>query len=317
MLFFKKLCLSLATVIFFLNATAQNIAPNYLEFSGDLQTIPFRWKADSLNGAWDRHAAILIPVKLKNCPKEFFMQFDLGAPSSLVYTQQLASIAKLFPKAVPTLDSNSKIHSFEFTAGKTKIKAQEIAAISMKGEIDWRKNSVNIIGTLGSDLIDNREVVIDYPGQKLLINCTPGDDTVWHLSDLLYTRRSVLLPAVIQGKQTILYFDTGSSAFELLTNEKTAHALATTDAAASRYPVSSWGKTLTAVSLPTADSITIAGVKLPLNKATYIEGVSDSQINQMMKMGIGGMTGNKLFLHSKLYLDLKNKKFALISSSTK
>jgi hypothetical protein len=317
MLSFKRLSLFLVIVLLSLIASAQNIAPNYLQLSDDLQTIPFRWKADSLNGDWDEHAAILIPVKIANCPKEFYMQFDLGAPSSLLYTEKLASIAKLFPKAIPALDSNSKLHAFGFTAGKTKIKAQEIVTISMKGDIDWRKNSINIIGTLGTDLIDNRDVVIDYPGQKLLINGRPGDDTAVYLGDLIYTRRSILLPAVIKEKQTILYFDTGSSAFELLTNEKTAHALAIPNAVESRYPVNSWGKMLTAVSIPTADSITIAGFKLPLKKATYIEGVSDSQVNQMMKMGIGGMTGNKLFLHSILYLDLKNKKFALIPRSGK
>jgi hypothetical protein len=33
----------------------------------------------------------------------------------------------------------------------------------------------------------------------------------------------------------------------------------------------------------------------------------------MLRMGIGGMTGNKLFLHYILVLDTKNKKFGLAS----
>ncbi|MET0463295.1 MAG: hypothetical protein ABW007_09070 [Chitinophagaceae bacterium] len=316
MLFFKRLCSFFIVVSFFLTADAQQIAPNYLRISDAPQTIPFRWKADSLNGAWDEHAAILIPVKLPGCPKEFFMQFDLGAPSSLLYAGKLASINRRYPKAVPVIDSTSKFYGWEFQAGGTKISAQEIVAISMAGDIDWRKKAVNIIGTLGTDLIDNRQVLIDYPGQKLLINFR-SRDTLIPTSDLLYTRRSVLLPAIIQEKRTILYFDTGASAFELLTNEKTALALAAPNAVASRYPVNSWGKMLTAISIPTADSITIAGSRLPLKKATYIEGVSDSQVDQMMKMGIGGMTGNKLFLHSQLYLDLSNKKFALLRQPSK
>ncbi len=316
MSFLKSICLSLVFAASFLIAGAQQIAPNYLQLSDEPQVIPLKWKADSLNGVWDENAALLIPVKIKNCPKVFYMQFDLGAPSSVLYTEKLKSIGKLFPKAAPLIDSNSNVHAFEISAGKTKIKAREIVARSMPGDIDWQKNSINIIGTLGTDLIDNREVVIDYPGQKLLINYRLSRiDTVIHTADLMYSRRSILLPAIIKDKQTILYFDTGSSAFELLTNERTAHALAMPNAVEKRYPVESWGKTLTAVSIPTADSITIAGHQLPLKKATYIEGVSDSQVNQMMKLGIGGMTGNKLFIHSKLFLDLKSKKFALISAS--
>jgi hypothetical protein len=34
----------------------------------------------------------------------------------------------------------------------------------------------------------------------------------------------------------------------------------------------------------------------------------------MMQMGIGGMTGNKLFLNYTLVLDTKNKKFGLMAS---
>jgi hypothetical protein len=43
-----------------------------------------------------------------------------------------------------------------------------------------------------------------------------------------------------------------------------------------------------------------------------MEGVSDSQVAQMMKMGIGGMTGNALFLDYILVIDTVNKKFGLV-----
>jgi hypothetical protein len=42
--------------------------------------------------------------------------------------------------------------------------------------------------------------------------------------------------------------------------------------------------------------------------------MSTSKVEQMMQMGIGGMTGNKLFLNYKLVLDTRNKKFGLIHS---
>lgn len=174
MLFLKRACLSLVVTFISFIGSAQDIAPNYLELSDDPQVIPFRWKADSLNGIWDEHAAILIPVKIKNCSKEFFMQFDLGSPSSMLYTEKLVAIAKLFPKAIPLIDSNSTLHAFSFTSGKTTINALEIVTKNMSGDIDWHKNAINIIGTFGTDLIDGRQVMIDYPGKKLRINCRPA-----------------------------------------------------------------------------------------------------------------------------------------------
>ena len=52
---------------------------------------------------------------------------------------------------------------------------------------------------------------------------------------------------------------------------------------------------------------------MPLNRVTCIEGVSDSDVKRMAQMGIGGMTGNRLFLQSKLVLDLIRKRFGIIT----
>jgi hypothetical protein len=54
--------------------------------------------------------------------------------------------------------------------------------------------------------------------------------------------------------------------------------------------------------------------RMPIRHVTYIEGASDVQINQMMKMGIGGMTGNRLFISSVLLLDTKNRRFGILNA---
>lgn len=58
----------------------------------------------------------------------------------------------------------------------------------------------------------------------------------------------------------------------------------------------------------------IANTTLPLHSVTYIEGASSAQVERMLKAGIGGMTGNKLFLHYVLILDTKNQQFGVLSS---
>jgi hypothetical protein len=276
--------------------------------------VPFIWKGDSVNGQWEQYAAMLIPVKLAGCPKQFYMQFDVGAPNSLFYKNKLQAINSRYRLPVQVTDSGVTCKQIGFSAGKTKILAREIMLRQLGDpQINWNNTAIEIIGTLGADLIDNRTVLINYPGREISIGYTIPKNAGLTLTDFIYANRSIILPALIKDRKTMLYFDSGSSAFELLTNKETAIMLALPGTPPVSYPVTSWGKILTANSFVSKDSIEIAAVKMPLNRVTYIEGVSDTQVSRMMKMGIGGMTGNKLFIHSMLVLDIKNKRFGILN----
>lgn len=295
---------------------AQEIPSSQLTLPEEHFSVPFIWQGDSINGQWENYAAMLIPVKLEGCPKQFYMQFDLGAPYSLFYRNKLEAINNRYPLRMQLPDSGLIKKEFGFTLGKTGILAREMPLKQLgTHQINWNKNTIEIIGTLGADLIGNKTVLIDYPGRKIAIGDTiPGKPDL-RLTDFIYANRSIILPALIKGKKTLLFFDSGSSAFELLTNKETAAMLAQPGTMPVTYPVTSWGKVLTAISYPSSDSIEIAAVKMPLNRVTYIEGASDAQVSRMMKMGIGGLTGNKLFLHSILVLDIRNKRFGISNGS--
>jgi hypothetical protein len=280
-------------------------------------SLPIYWQGDSIHSKWEPHTAMLIPVKFKDCPRQFYMQFDLGSPYSLFYKNKLEAIQSKYPSAVSLYNGSSgKLLDFPFKAGKTTILAKEIVVKQFDSSaINWEdQKEIEIIGTIGTDLVDGKVLIIDYPKSKLTIaqNIPPALKPHLALSDFFYSGRSILLPAKVQGKQTILYFDTGSSMFELLTDKKTCESLARPGAAVLVSKVRSWDKLLTACSLASTESINIAGTRIPIHYATYMEGVSDSQIERMMKMGIGGMTGNKIFLEYKLVLDTKNKKFGVL-----
>ena len=179
-----------------------------------------------------------------------------------------------------------------------------------------KKNSIEIIGTIGVDLIDGKIAIIDYPNQLLTISPEISEKikSELPLTDFIYAQRRILLPAKVKGKPTVLYFDTGSSMYELLTDRKTAQSLAVAGGAIEQSKVKSWDKYLVVNTLVTNDSIEIGNNTIAIRKAAFIDGVNNSQVEQMMKMGIGGMTGNKLFLDYKMVLDTKNKKFGLIRS---
>jgi hypothetical protein len=291
---------------------------NYLVLPATTYTIPFIWQGDSINAKWEPYTAFLIPVKLPNCTKQFYMQFDLGSPYSLFYKNKLASIQAKFPASIKQNIADSKLTNFSFKAGKVEVLATEIVNKQFDSiPINWsNKNGIEIIGTLGADFIDNKTMIIDYPNKRMTIsNEIPKKlKAKLTLTDFVYASKSILLPAKVSDKETLLFFDTGSSMYELLTNKSTALLLAEPNAPVSQSKVNSWGTSLIANTVATKDSIELSGLKIPIHYATYIEGMSTSKVEQMMQMGIGGMTGNKLFLNYKLVLDTRNKKFGLIHS---
>ncbi|WP_162817955.1 hypothetical protein U0035_10035 [Niabella yanshanensis] len=320
MKFLSTLLIAISFFVFPVNGLlAQPAAVTPLVLPLKKSVISFEWQGDSVLSKWEAHAAMVIPVKLKDCPRTFYMQFDLGAPSSLFYKNKLDAIRAKYPGAIPLIDKGSRISAYHFWVDGTPVLAHEILVKQFDSSvIDWKEGR-EIIGTIGADLIDHRGVALDYPGKKIHILPTVSRELKQKrsFSNFTYVNNSVLLPAIINGKETLLFFDTGSSMFELLTNKVTCLQLATTGAKPAQHQVKSWDRTLTANTYASSASINIANTKLSLQSVTYIEGSSTSQVERMLKAGIGGMTGNKLFLHHVLILDTKNQQFAMLPSLKK
>ncbi|GAA0540183.1 hypothetical protein [Chitinophaga japonensis] len=277
-----------------------------------IHTVPLQWYGDSVLARWEPHAALLLPVKFPHCPEQFYMQFDLGATYSMFYSQPLKEIQLAYPLAVQLKDSAAILPDGCFTTGSMPVRVTEMP-VRQSGLPAEDRYGCRIIGTIGADLVENKVVVIDYPQMTLCIgdSMPAGIRARITLSDFIFSGRRILLPARIRDKKTLLYFDTGSSAYELISNEATCRLLATPGGTSQQYQVNSWGKMITAHTLPTGDSITIASQKLPIRQVTYMTGMHHTQVEQMMKLGIGGMTGNKLFLHSVLVLDTRRRKMGI------
>jgi len=283
---------------------AQEIPANQLMLPEGRHPIPFIWMSENDNV----YAAMLIPVKLKGSPFTFYMQFDTGSPYSMFYRNKLLRIGERYPLAVQVTDTTGSLHKFSFNVGDMPVLANEISVQQHDSiGINWNRDAINIIGTLGTDLIDNKLIEINYPEKQLLIGAGEEEKPEW--DQLIYEKRRILFPSAIKGKISILFFDTGSSAYALLTNEATARSLSVPGAVPITQEVESWGKQLKAIQLATADSIDIAGKKLAIRTVAYIEGISEAQVNIMKRTGISGVTGNRLFLDAILVLDTKNKRF--------
>lgn len=288
---------------------------NQLVFDAKDTVLSFRWLGDTLQTRFEPHAALLLPAELDNCPKVFYMQFDLGAPNSILYSGMIRQIREQYPQAIVLADTTA-LTDFRFQLDGMDVLAKEIKLTEQEhSQINWKEDAgITIIGTIGADLIDGRVAVIDYPAGKLsLHNEIPaGLKPKLALTDMMFERRSVLLPAQLGENRLIVFFDTGSSAYELLTDRETAETLSS-GTLVERNEVKSWSSTLVANTLPTSRTIEFAGQTIPLRHVTYMEGVSDAQVAQMKRIGIGGMAGNKLFINCILVLDTRNRKFGVVS----
>lgn len=245
--------------------------------------IPFQWT--------ENYSAMLVEVKLKDRPGKYYMQLDLGSPHTVLYKNAL-------PGSKDTLrDYAFKVHDMQFAPKKIPV-------------LDMRASD-NIVGTLGADLITNRVAIFDYPGKQLILADSLPDRYSAKLHPFYFMAGRVLLPAQVMGKSTILFFDTGSSAYALMTDSATAVAMSFKGSTATSAPVNSWGRTLTAHTFPSGDSIVIAGRALPLGQVTWVSGTSAAQEKQMRQLGIGGLMGNRIFLHHILILDTRKKLFGI------
>ncbi len=278
-----------------------------IAFAG-VREIPFLWLGDTVNGQWDPYAAILLPLPRPSGSKPSYFQFDLGAPYSFLYKSRIRVI---------------------FHIGKDRIgKSGERIPITRAGLHDTTRadfhdttavdpgdtTGADLIGTIGVDLIRDKVLIIDYPAGKLVLrdSLSQKEFSPARLTALVFEQGRIFLPAVIKGGKTLLFFDTGSSSFELITDSLKWQALSDRKARPSVYPVQSWGRQWIAHTIGTSDSIGMAFQQIPIRHVTYISGASHSEVQEMMKWGIGGLTGNRLFLGYILAIDLRNKQFGLI-----
>lgn len=275
----------------------------------------FIWDGLIVNSKWEPNNAILIPIKIGNIPKTFYMQFDTGSPTTIFYRNKLQSLNAKFPGQINS-EENQDLFNSSFKIGNTIIDVKQISMREHGNDaIDWDGNAKKeIIGTFGVDFFDQKIITIDYKHRRINISNSLAvkKELKLNFSTFTYVNKSLLFPALVGKRKTILFFDSGSSRYPLLTDKKTAEELAIDEAKVMQSNVQSFDKILLANSLATNETITIANRKLPIGYATYMEGVSSGQLAMMMKMGIGGMTGNKIFLRHKLIIDTKLKRFTIL-----
>jgi hypothetical protein len=288
---------------------------NQLSVLPNGEWIPFSWSGGKDIGNPEALEALLVPVELKNHPGQFWMQFDLGAPITVLYSEKMASLqARDGGVVIRTQEKRKYIDNISLQIGSQPVLAKTLRVYKTAAPIHWNKpDEPQIIGTLGSDFIDGRVLVIDYPNKRLAIypQLPANIAARFSFSPLKFKERRLLIPFAMNGKTSDLMFDTGSSAYSLLTSESSWKSLARPGAVATRSGVNSWGNTLYVNKIATDAFIKIGTTDFKLGELAYVEGTSMTQ-NWMMRLsGMGGMTGNRLFLNKTIVVDTRESRFGI------
>ncbi|MDQ8011657.1 MAG: hypothetical protein REI96_04365 [Flavobacterium nitrogenifigens] len=277
---------------------------NYLNVSGIAENIPAKWISSNGNS----HSALLLPVKIKGVNHTFYMQFDSGSPITVFYKKSVESIAAKFQNQLIIGIENSSI-STAFTIGKMNISSDNFEVLNYGEKINFDDlKAVNIIGTIGTDLLEKRVTILDFKNNQCsFIEKIKEDD----FTDFEFKKRKILIPSVIENEKLKLLYDSGTSGYELITTKEIWQQYRNKNSKIKTEKGNSWGNTLSVYSASAKKKIQFGKTTLNLSEVTYIEGTSDLQKFLMKRSGMQGMIGNKLFLNHKLILDCKNEKFKL------
>ncbi|MBK6264172.1 hypothetical protein JKA74_03915 [Marivirga sp. S37H4] len=285
---------------------------NTLNLSAHTDSIPITWMEDENSSI----SALLLPMKLHGIPEIFYLQFDLGSHSTIFYSNALQSVWERYPEAEFVSEAENQIKDVTFTLGNIKVMAPILRTINRGNEIKWNDSiAINIIGTLGSDILEHKVTVFDFKDDLIYFgNVFPQSIPVQDQVDFEFDQRKVLLSASVNGEPTKLYYDSGSSAFELLTDKDRWNEYALAGAEEETYIANSWGKPLTVHNIASDGIIQFGKTSISLKQVTYIEGTTFIQTALMKLSGMGGMIGNKIFMDKVLVLDARNEKFAILEA---
>lgn len=317
----KTTIIGLTVIIFFIGCgflKKFQAKPNQIVHSPNSISLNFEWVGLKRGNSFDSLGAMLVPVTINGSDRKFYMQFDLGHPSTVLYKCVLDQINKQQQQQPIQYDSANKkfcVLNFDIKFEKGHITYKQIDALPCSvSQINWSDTTQKIkIGTIGSDIIENKTIVINYPLKKIdIYDQMPAFmDSAYSFATMKYKNRRVILQATIQKEERNIFYDNGSSMFELAVSESEWKKLAAKDSIENKFELSNWGKMWTVHSIATQESITFGQKTFPIQNVQYLDGPS-AALQLMYKFsGIDGMTGNKLFAKNIVVIDTKNLKYAV------
>ncbi|OIQ36866.1 MAG: hypothetical protein BM563_09895 [Bacteroidetes bacterium MedPE-SWsnd-G1] len=294
--------------------------PNELTVSNLGQAIDFKWDGATFNDKYNPYGAMLVPVSIPGADRTFFMQFDTGAPNTILYYKPILSINEKYNNLIKidTIEGNVRAIETSIKVGTVNVKATSLAFVGMGKKINWSdRTAVNIIGTVGNDFMENNPIILDFKNNKITLvdSLNQKPEGVKGYLPFTFDGRKIFLSATLNDEPASLWYDSGSSMFELIVEESTFWELAAPDAKKESFETHSWGTKVPTHNIKSNGEFDFGSVSIPLTTVTYMEWPNKMQtfILKAANIGgdLGGMTGNKLFLGKTLILDTPNLRYTV------
>jgi len=267
---------------------------NSIGFTQIVQTIPFSWSNDTLNGAFFDKTAMHLPVRFSNDTTTYYFQLDTGSEESYFYSGNWMK--------QETLDQLKKADSIQTSIGFLQLK-------QLEGQKIVTENGRVYCGTIGSDFFDAKIIEIDYLYQEIHF-LKSYSSSEYTLDSLKLSFGRPIISIQTPTKNYDFLFDTGSSLFELWTSKKLWKKLKEPNSEVFEFPINSWGTMNNAYRASMGPGITCLH-----SEAIEIQTIWYNSNKQFAKdfksIEIAGIIGNKPFLNQTLLIDFQNMKIGL------
>ncbi|WP_394750806.1 hypothetical protein [Spongiimicrobium salis] len=290
---------------------------NYFNYTYQSKSIHFNWAGDSIGGIYESQAAITIPLKIENLSHQFYLQFDTGAPHTLLYEKDVKALRALGLDIQEIVQEDGRyIKNLDFSLSNNHIRASMIKILPNYGNTFDKSDTIAPIkiGTIGSDFLANRITSIDFKNQKLQVY---DERPLWMkalsgFKTFDFTGRRIMLPVTLDNKAYQFLYDSGCSAFGLITIKSRFKRYTDTNRPEIRYGANSWGNSIPIVSKASNKLFTVGNANLALKRVSYVDMYTATQPLITPFTRIGGWLGNQPFNESMLILDTLTEEFTVL-----
>jgi hypothetical protein len=289
--------------------------------------IRFEWEGDSIGTQYFDKLAMFVPFQIEGIPYKFSSQFDLGAPATMVYGNSMNPLLNEFPEILGRLDTlnqeyviqGKKAGAFKnitFYLDTLKFAHQNLAFFKGFGEKysinDFSKDTRLHIGTIGSDLFNNKVLIIDFKNQRLAILDSIATNAEDEMLNIIIEKGRIKIPVNINGKQVYVLYDTGTSLATLFLSTHNWNAFRDSTLKSDTIMATAWGTQYPLFISKTNIEIKIGNTVF--KPETIMANSLEPYYDFYKKEHIIGIMGNKLFYDKMIVIDFKNKKFGIINN---
>jgi len=259
---------------------------------------------------------IILSFIVEKIPHNFYMQFDTGSPYSFIYENDLNSLREIGLDIKEVIKNETRyVEHLDIMLDDNHIEVSMIKILENYGHTFNKNDTINQIGigSIGSDFIVNRITSIDFKNQNIhffndrtqLMKKLPA------FKPFSFTGRRIMLPAIIDDKEYEFIYDSGCSAFGLITIKNRFEKYSDENTEEVTYDAKSWNDKIPIKSKLTDKPFNIGNADLTLKRVSYVDMYTAMQPIITPFTRVGGWLGNQPFNESILILDTKTEEFII------